>query len=683
MKFEECYRGFIFAQIEMEKNQEGIPKKNIIQIEPYAKKKTLRPYSDKDNITAPYNSFTGVLAPDIVLIDVDNAEQGEKLWEILENMEIDCPVIETTKGYHFLFRNNGMYKKSDTKFYTPIGIETDIKLGDKNGLEFLTVAGEEREILNDTGNIPDLPKFLYVPFQEKNNYRFRKIEGVIKIEGADTRNNFLSAHKKHLYKMGRYYTPEEILEICTIIDSYMFYESLPEEEFKKIMREENIMPDSEELYSDSIPLDKVTAGMFFNEKGKFFHHLFGEYLAKVYYPIKIDEILYIYDCTEGIYTKDTAILKKAMLNIIPDLKINNKREALDVFNTLAEKKEIDYRYRAVGNGILDTKEFKLLEFTPNIVCTSKIPTCYNSEAPAGKTDKIISSFVCGDKYMKNLIYEMLGYSLFKDKNLIGKFFIIVGNKENGKSVFLRYITGTFGNENIMSLDLKDLGSRFATTLMKDKIFNLGDDISSNYIDETDILKKVVTGEAMVVEEKGKQGKSESYNITLIFTANKIPRVKDPTGAVLRRAMILMFTNDFSVGSPERDERILEKIRGTEEKEGLLRLAIEGLKRLSERGYFEENEEIRKNLMEFDLDNNPIKAFDLDMKLSQSNNWYIGKTTKEVYRQYEFWCIENDVRPLNRRNFTTDFKSLNNVEIKKKRIEGNVENIFHEEETLLS
>ena len=682
MKFEECYRGFIFAQIEMEKNQEGIPKKNIIQIEPYAKKKTLRPYSDKDNITAPYNSFTGVLAPDIVLIDVDDAEQGEKLWEILENMGIDCPVIETTKGYHFLFRNNGMYKKSDTKFYTPIGIETDIKLGDKNGLEFLTVAGKERKILNDTENIPDLPKFLYKPEKNKagKNVKYSKIEDIMKSEGFSERNSFISSHKYHLVKDG-IHTAEEIYEICSIINNCIFYEPLPDEEFKTIMREEKIKHDT--LYTNKIPLDEVTAGMFFNEKGKFFHHLFGEYLARRYYPIKIDEILYIYDSTEGIYTKDTAILKKTMLDIIPDLKINNKREALDVFNTLAEKKEIDYRYRAVGNGILDTKEFKLLEFTPNIVCTSKIPTCYNSEAPAGKTDKIISSFVCGNQYMKNLIYEMLGYSLFKDKNLIGKFFIIVGNKENGKSVFLRYITGTFGNENIMSLDLKDLGSRFATTLMKNKIFNLGDDISSNYIDETDILKKVVTGEAMVVEEKGKQGKSESYNITLIFTANKIPRVKDPTGAVLRRAMILMFTNNFSVGSPERDERILEKIRGIEEKEGLLRLAIEGLKRLSERGYFEENEEIRKNLMEFDLDNNPIKAFDLDMKLSQSDNWYIGKTTKEVYRQYDHWCMDNDIRSLSRRNFTTDFKALNNVEIKQKRIEGNVENIFYEEKTLLS
>jgi poxvirus D5 protein-like len=690
MKFEECYRGFIWADMEKFYNEEkqrpdkriktfmGKDKngndKEFSKMESYRQKKKLKTFDQVSDIPNGYNSIVGVLAPDIVLIDVDNAEQGEKLWEILTDMGIDCPVIETTKGYHFLFRDIYGYGKSENKFYTPIGIEIDIKLGNNGGLEFLTVAGEERKILNDTENIPDLPIFLY------SKGKFEQIKEIVETEGADTRNNFMNSHNWHLQSLG--YTFEESLEICTIIDTYIFYEPLPEEEFKRTVRDLKLKL-NDGLYSDNTPLDKVTAGMFFNEKGKFFHHLFGEYLARRYYPIKIDEILYIYDSAEGIYTKDTTILKKAMLDIIPDLKINNKREALDVFNTLAEKKEIDYRYRAVGNGILDTKEFKLLEFTPNIVCTSKIPTCYNSEAPAGKTDKIISSFVCGDQYMKNLIYEMLGYSLFKDKNLIGKFFIIVGNKENGKSVFLRYVTGTFGNENIMSLDLKDLGSRFATTLMKDKIFNLGDDISSNYIDETDILKKVVTGENMFVEEKGKQGKSESYNITLIFTANKIPRVKDPTGAVLRRAMILMFTNNFSVGSPERDERILEKIRGTEEKEGLLRLAIEGLKRLSERGYFEENEEIRKNLMEFDLDNNPIKAFDLDLKLSQSDNWYIGKSTKEVYRQYEFWCIENDVRPLSRRNFTTDFKSLNNVEIRKKKIDGYPENIYYEEETLLS
>ena len=117
---------------------------------------------------------------------------------------------------------------------------------------------------------------------------------------------------------------------------------------------------------------------------------------------------------------------------------------------MAEKKEIDYRYRAVGNGILDTKEFKLLEFNPNIVCTSKIPTCYNSEAPAGKTDKIISSFVCGDKYMKNLIYEMLGYSLFKDKNLKNHVTLKAISGTSLKYTFPLYLTGIKSTISIIS-----------------------------------------------------------------------------------------------------------------------------------------------------------------------------------------------------------------------------------------
>ena len=691
MKFEECYRGFIWADMEKFYNQEKKrPDKRIrtytgkdrngnvkefVKMEPYRQKKKLKTFAQAKNMPQDYNSIVGVLAPNIILIDVDTKEEGKKLIEILTDLGINCPMIESDKGYHFLFKDIYGYKKSDTKFYTPIGIEIDIKLGNKGGLEFLTVAGEERKIINDTSEIPDLPIFLYVPFQEKKNYRFKKIEGVIKTEGVDTRNTFLSAHKYQLFKMGRHYTADEILEICTIIDRYMFYAPLPESEFESIMRDEGIVPDddSERLYNDKIPLDKVTAEMFFNEKGKFMHHLFGEYLARLYNPVKIDEVLYIYDRKEGIYTTDTAVLKKAMFDLIPSLKINNKRETMDTFNTLAREGKVNYRYRAVANGILDTKEFKLLDFTPDIVCTSKIPTNYNPDASTEKADKIIGSFVRDDPFKKNLICEMLGYGLYEDKNLIGKFFIIVGDKENGKSVFLRYTANTFGDFNIMSLDLKDLGSRFATTLLRDKIFNLGDDISGNYIDETDVLKKVVTGEKMVVEEKGKQGRSESYNIALIFTANKTPRVKDPTGAVLRRAMLIIFDNDFSVGSPARDNKILQKIKNEEEREGLLKLAVEGLKRLSERGYFEENEETIKNLIDFDFDNNPIKEFDYEMRTLKTDGWYIGKTADEVHSSYIFWCSQNDIRPLRKRNFTKEFKALHKTELKRKRIDG--ERIF--------
>ncbi|MBF1337496.1 MAG: hypothetical protein HXM48_08900, partial [Leptotrichia sp.] len=240
MKFEECYRGFIWADMEKFYNEEkqrpdkriktfmGKDKngndKEFSKMESYRQKKKLKTFDQVSNIPNGYNSIVGVLAPDIVLIDVDNAEQGEKLWEILENMEIDCPVIETTKGYHFLFRDIHGYGKSENKFYTPIGIEIDIKLGNNGGLEFLTVAGEERKILNDTENIPDLPIFLY------SKGKFEQIKEIVETEGADTRNNFMNSHNWHLQSLG--YTFEESLEICTIIDTYIFYEPLPEEEFK-------------------------------------------------------------------------------------------------------------------------------------------------------------------------------------------------------------------------------------------------------------------------------------------------------------------------------------------------------------------------------------------------------------------------------------------------------------------
>ena len=676
MKFEECYRGFIWADMEKFYNQEKKrPDKRIrtytgkdrngnvkefVKMEPYRQKKKLKTFAQAKNMPQNYNSIVGVLAPNIILIDVDTKEEGEKLIEILTDLGINCPMIESDKGYHFLFKDIYGYDKTDTKFYTPIGIEIDIKLGNKGGLEFLTVAGEERKIINDTAEIPDLPIFLY------SKGKFEQIGEIKETDGYSQRNDFMNSHNYHLQKLG--YTFDEALEICAIVDGYIFYEPLPESEFKRTVRDLGLELENG-VYSDRIPLENVTAEMFFNEKGRFMHHLFGEYLARLYNPVKIDEVLYIYDRKEGIYTTDTTVLKKAMFDLIPSLKINNKRETMDTFNTLAREGKVNYRYRAVANGILDTKEFKLLDFTPDIVCTSKIPTNYNPDASTEKADKIIGSFVRDDPFKKNLICEMLGYGLYEDKNLIGKFFIIVGDKENGKSVFLRYTTNTFGDFNIMSLDLKDLGSRFATTLLRDKIFNLGDDISGNYIDETDVLKKVVTGEKMVVEEKGKQGRSESYNIALIFTANKTPRVKDPTGAVLRRAMLIIFDNDFSVGSPARDNKILQKIKNEEEREGLLKLAVEGLKRLSERGYFEENEETIKNLIDFDFDNNPIKEFDYEMRTLKTDGWYIGKTADEVHSSYIFWCSQNDIRPLRKRNFTKEFKALHKTELKRKRIDG--------------
>ena len=672
MKFEECYRGFIWADMEKFYNQEKKrPDKRIrtytgkdrngnvkefVKMEPYRQKKKLKTFAQAKNMPQNYNSIVGVLAPNIILIDVDTKEEGEKLIEILTDLGINCPMIESDKGYHFLFKDIYGYKKSDTKFYTPIGIEIDIKLGNKGGLEFLTVAGEERKIINDTAEVPDLPIFLY------SKGKFEQIGEIVETDGYSQRNDFMNAHNYHLQKLG--YTFDEALEICAIVDGYIFYEPLPESEFKRTVRDLGLELENG-VYSDRIPLENVTAEMFFNEKGKFMHHLFGEYLIIAHNIVKIENKLHIYD--NGIYTNDILAVKKAMSKMIPGLTIRQKREVMDHIETMVDTVEVNQWYKALKNGLWDIKNRKLIDFNPSVVCTNRIPIKYNPNADTKEIDRIIGSFVKYREFDKRLIYEMIGSIFYPNKNQIAKAFMIIGNMSNGKSVFFRLLENLLGKDNRSTLDLKALGNRFSTILLKGKIVNLGDDISGKFIIETDIFKKLVTGESMNVEEKGKQGIDTSFSITLIFTANKVPGIDDPTGAILRRLIFIKFDNDFSVGSPERDEKIFDKIMNENNLEALLYLSLNALGDLIDRGYIEEDEKMKKSLLEYDMENNTIKAFYHEtMEDEENSNWYINKPTQEVYNKYTIYCGINGRKPKHKIIFSREVTAFTGTAVKSKR-----------------
>lgn len=672
MKFEECYRGFIWADMEKFYNQEKKrPDKRIrtytgkdrngnvkefVKMEPYRQKKKLKTFAQAKNMPQNYNSIVGVLAPNIILIDVDTKEEGEKLIEILTDLGINCPMIESDKGYHFLFKDIYGYKKSDTKFYTPIGIEIDIKLGNKGGLEFLTVAGEERKIIDDTAEVPDLPIFLY------SKGKFEQIGEIVETDGYSQRNDFMNAHNYHLQKLG--YTFDEALEICAIVDGYIFYEPLPESEFKRTVRDLGLELENG-VYSDRIPLENVTAEMFFNEKGKFMHHLFGEYLIIAHNIVKIENKLHIYD--NGIYTNDILAVKKAMSKMIPGLTIRQKREVMDHIETMVDTVEVNQWYKALKNGLWDIKNRKLIDFNPSVVCTNRIPIKYNPNADTKEIDRIIGSFVKYREFDKRLIYEMIGSIFYPNKNQIAKAFMIIGNMSNGKSVFFRLLENLLGKDNRSTLDLKALGNRFSTILLKGKIVNLGDDISGKFIIETDIFKKLVTGESMNVEEKGKQGIDTSFSITLIFTANKVPGIDDPTGAILRKLIFIKFDNDFSVGSPERDEKIFDKIMNENNLEALLYLSLNALGDLIDRGYIEEDEKMKKSLLEYDMENNTIKAFYHEtMEDEENSNWYINKPTQEVYNKYTIYCGINGRKPKHKIIFSREFTAFTGTAVKSKR-----------------
>ena len=628
MKFKECYRGFLEA-------------KDKRPIRAYTKLQS-HEFSTLEEVKK-YNEYVGILAKGIILVDVDDDDQGIMLWQILQDLGIDCPCIKTDNGYHFLFKNE-FYKKTTTKLTTPIGIIIDIKLGDKNGIESLKKSGIEREIINDTSNIPTLPKFLYA-----GDKTFKSASNIF-ADGYGDRNSFLSSHKFHLYKLDTY-TPDEIHQICSIINDYIFYEPLGDEEFKTIMREENIK-------SDDMPNNKFFIGK------KFLHNIFATHLVEQHNIKRVNGSLCIYK--DGIYVNRDNSIERKMVNILPELSRNNRAEVMDYINIICKDNKPDDWYIAFNNGLLNLKSWELVDYTKDIICINKIPHNYNPNISTVEMDTLIGTFVSGDLKSKDLLYEIVGY-LFYPMPIFNKCFIIFGNKDNGKSKFLDTLTHMLGSNNVSHLEIKQLNEQFSLSMLTGKMANLGDDISGEYIPDTSIFKKIITGESIKVDKKYQHATNQRFTAKHIFCTNEIPRFKDPTGAIKKRVCIIHFDNDFGLGSPSRDITIIDKLTKQENIEALISLGLTGLERVLRNGQFTETEATRKALEEFDLENNPIKAFYKDYAEEENKEyWFIGKDTHDVYYLYLTWAEANGYKPVIQRNFTKMFKSLTGTDMKQVR-----------------
>ncbi|MCP1223891.1 phage/plasmid primase, P4 family [Sebaldella sp. S0638] len=640
MNFKECYKGFL--QSNGKAPAVSYKSKNTKFLS-YEAAKT-------------YNEFVGILADNTILVDVDTELEGELLKSILEEMEIKCPVLRTTKGYHFLFKHNNMYKKCTSKIKTPIGITIDVKFGAHLGVQCLKLSGVEREILSDPNydEIPEIPKFLYAP--TKNT--FKNLDVIEMGEGE--RNNTLSAHKFHLYKLG--YNDNEIMEICCLINEYVFSESLDEDEFQTIMRDENIPKQIR----------------FFDDNNKFQHHKFAEHIRDNFHVKMIDDRLHIYDNGYYRYDNESKIIERFMQGTIAFLSRHQRAEATATLKLICEEVQIDKFYICFNNGLYHVKTQEFIPHTPDIICTNKVPHNFYPEASRNEIDKIVSSFVCDDKELKALLYEIIGYIFYPDP-FLDKCFIIKGDHDNGKSKFLYMIECMVGRKNTSFLDLKQFNERFTPSTLYGKLVNIGDDISNQFMEETAIFKKLVTGETLLIEEKGKNAVEYTPRVKHFFGANVIPRFPDMTGAIKKRVFIIPFNNDFSPGSPNRDEFINEKLEKEENQEALIQLAIESFNKVMKNEELTIPECVKDELKVFDHENNPILTF-IEEKDEESPNggWYLRKATTEVFNSYKWWCMENGYRAFAQSKFSAEMKKLKQLDIKNIRESGKVSRCFVQE-----
>lgn len=589
--------------------------------------------------------YAGILAAETILIDVDDFEASEILFKVVKEYALTCRVYRTSRGKHFLFKNSGV-PTNKTGCKLAIGLTADIKIGTRNSYEVLKYDNQNREILYDTAENEEaqqLPRWL-LPVKSKMEF--------LNMETGDGRNQGLFNYILTLQSND--FSVEEARETIRIINKFVLKVPLSDDEIETVLRD-----------------DAFKKPVFFMGS-TFLFDKFATFLKNNNHIIKINNQLHIYK--NGIYISGLAEIEAEMIQHIPGLNRAKRTEVLAYLDILIREnsKAEDANLIAFENGLYNIVDDSFVEFTPEHIITNKIRWKYNPEAYSELADKTLNKIACNDPQIRALLEEAIGYCFYR-RNELGKAFILTGDKSNGKSTFLSMVQCLLGDENISSLDLKELGDRFKTAEMFGKLANIGDDIGDEFIANPAIFKKLVTGERVSAERKGQNPFEFNNYSKLLFSANNIPRIKDKTGAVQRRLTIIPFDARFSADDPDFNPYIKHLLKTDEVMEYLINLGIAGLKRVLLNRKFTGSTKVQKAMDEYEENNNPIIGF---FRECEDEEFQIeNEPTNVVYKRYQEYCLANSLQPMSNIEFSKQVNRILNMRVENKWLNGKKHRIF--------
>ena len=507
-------------------------------------------------------------------------------------------------------------------------------------IEYIESCIENNLIQFEDEEYEDVPKWL-LPINKSVNF--------LDMESGDGRNQALFNYILTLQSND--FSVEEARDCIKLINKYVLHDPLEESELETVLRDEAFQKP-----------------IFFTKKGSFLFDKFATYIKNNNHIIKINGQLHIYK--NGIYVSGQKYIEAEMIKHIPNLNRSKRAEVLTYLDLLVGDNTnlSNAKLIAFKNGIYDIETDEFLDFSPDYVITNKINFDYIPDSYSEITNHVLDKLSCDDEQIRMLLEEVIGYVMYR-RNELRKAFILLGDKANGKSTYLDMIKTMLGDENTSALDLKELGDRSKTAELFGKLANIGDDIGDDFIPNPAVFKKLTSGDRLNAERKGQDPFDFNNYAKFLFSANNIPRIKDKSGAVQSRLIIIPFDATFSKEDPDFDPHIKYKLRKSESMEYLIQLGIAGLKRVLENRGFTTSEKVQKELEEYEENNNPILLFFKEEPKIEN------EPTADVYRKYSEFCLANSFTAMSNIEFSKQVKKRFNFDITNKTIRGKKYRIF--------
>lgn len=268
-------------------------------------------------------------------------------------------------------------------------------------------------------------------------------------------------------------------------------------------------------------------------------------------------------------------------------------------------------------------------------------------APADKEDY--------NKVM-HFVQEWMGYSMIPG-NPYHKALILYGGGRNGKGVLMDIWSYILGSHNVSSVDIKGINDGDTIFMTKNKLVNFAGDIQTGQQLDTGVIKSAVAGEKVVVNEKYKAQYDMNFTAKLVIACNDLPYIKSVGAAIKERFFILPFVRIFE--EHERDPYLKDKLKG-DEAAHIFSWAINGLKRLMERGRFDPPERCHISSADYLKNHDTIAMWMDDDDLSKK-----GERAKraEVWKHYKDYCKDSNLYILPKYKFFEKLQSMGHVPLR--------------------
>lgn len=256
-------------------------------------------------------------------------------------------------------------------------------------------------------------------------------------------------------------------------------------------------------------------------------------------------------------------------------------------------------------------------------------------------NNFFNSITCSDKGIENLLYEVIGYSLFKTAKL-NKGFIFKGNGRNGKSKIFRILEALLGNqcshEHLQQLSGNKSGSKTTVEKLERCTVNISEDQKQPKYINTSIITRLISGEPISIERK--HNISFRPYATMLFSLNEVIDFKEVGLHITDRFVVIPFNNTFTDQNGNCDVDIEHKLcKNNKVLQIIATKAVRAFLFVLQNGKFTIPANVEAETQGYFMKCNNVVEFCNTFPIAT----FISKS--RYYLEYSRWCSQNNYEEL--------------------------------------